>query len=84
MSNGDKKGTKVEGFRLTDEQRDFQKKVGQLQDIKKLLGLATLQEKARFGSLMELWQGLEEEFLRLSPPSESTKELEGMDFNIRY
>lgn len=80
----DKKGEKVEGFRLTDEQKSFQKKVRTLNEVKQLLSLETLRQKAKFQNLQELWRNLEEEYSRVVPPTEAARELEGMDFDIRY
>ena len=86
----DKKGAKVEGYKLTPEQKGFQKRYRALQQMRLMLEAATFQEKAKFQNIQEMWKQLEGQFqmLQQNTPAEPTQELSGMNFapdmNIKY
>lgn len=78
----DKRGTKVESFKLTPEQKKFQKDFKRLRSIQSLLEGATLVNSERTKRLQELWNELNAEFeaLKFNIPKESVFELQGMNF----
>lgn len=79
---GDVKGNKVEKYKLTPGQVDFQKRFKNLQQMRILLEAATLQKKTEFKNLQEMWKSLEGQYqmLQQSAPGEATHELSGMSF----
>jgi len=76
----DKRGDAVESFKLTPEQMTFQKKFGNIKKIGEVLNLRMFQLKQETEELKGLYQVLDQEAQNLSPPEESTFELDGMNF----
>jgi len=81
----DKRGEKVEKWKLTDEQKNWTKKYKVADRMKQMLQNATLIEKRRIGTLSSLWKllsGTMNELLE-TIPQEKITELQGMDFSER-
>lgn len=78
----DQKGARVESYRITPEQRKFQKsfaKLSQLRDVlsKRSLGLAYAQATTK-QMLQQVVVGMS----KLKLPKEGVKELPGMNFSV--
>jgi acyl carrier protein phosphodiesterase len=78
----DKRGEKVEKFKLTDSQSKWLKTFRKIKGIERILQAETLKKKEEFSSLSQMWQSLQEgvKQLEMEIPEEQTRELQGMDF----
>ena len=78
----DIRGSAVENFKLTPEQKQFQKKLGTIKQVGEVLNARMLQLREESEQLKDLYMVLDEEAKTLSPPEESTFELDGMNFPV--
>ena len=78
----DKREGKVEGFRITPQQRSWSRAWKRHRQIMNLLEGATLQHQAKSRALQGIWQELQRSHLALrhAQPRKEVFELEGMDF----
>jgi len=78
----DIRGNKVEGFKLTDQMKDWTKQFKATKRMHQMLQGATLIEKSRVDKLKDLWRYLAISWdgIKGSIPEEQLKELQGMDF----
>ncbi len=76
----DKREAPVEKYKLTKEQLDFQKRFKQLQKVRALLQLGTLDVMQRMETMQDLWKSLNLEAQMLQPPEKPINELPGMNF----
>jgi len=74
------RGKKVEKYKLTPEQLEFQRKIKALQDTQKLLELGTIKFQRDAQDLRDMWEMLNEEFENIKPPLKKVRELPEMDF----
>jgi hypothetical protein len=77
----DKRGLPVPTVQLTSEQVSFQKKFSQLQKVRGLLEQKGLQIKQDMGTLTKLYGTLNQEYQKLQIPTESIRDLSGMNFS---
>lgn len=78
----DVKGLKVENFRLTRGQLDFQKKVKRVDQIRTALRMKFQLMKQEMDNLGLLANALEEGASKIQPPEEGVRDLPGMDFGV--
>jgi hypothetical protein len=78
----DPRGKPVEKYKLTDEQKSFQKRYKRLKQVQSIIEGATLANMAQAKNITQLWQELESGFQHLSllAPPEQTREFLGMNF----
>jgi hypothetical protein len=76
----DVRGEKVENFRLTKEQMDFQRKTKSVNQIRLALQLKLGMIRKEADNLKVLYDALEQEAQGIQIPQEPIKELPGMNF----
>jgi len=78
----DIRGEKVEGFKLTDQMKNWTKQFKATKRMHQMLQGATLIEKSRVDKLKDLWRylAISYEGLKGSIPEEQLRELQGMNF----
>jgi len=79
----DVRGKPVEGYKLSDGQKNFQKQFKRLREIGEMLEAATLTKQMEMEDLRQMWLRLGQEIKALPIPQQATRELEGMDFETQ-
>jgi len=77
----DIKGDLVPKYRLTDEQKGFQKKFARYQKVRKLLEAESMRIQYESKNVTDMWLELNKQMKTLQPPPEQVKELDGMNFD---
>lgn len=80
MDGIDIKGKSVQAFKLTDGQKKFQRHFQGIQKVRKLLQLKSLALKQQVDQTTLMWNKLNEIAGQLQPPTEMTRDIEGMNF----
>ena len=76
----DLRGKDVEKWKLTDEQKSFQKQVKSYEKIREILNTRSLMISYEAKKVTDMMLELNKRFKMLQPPSQQVRELDGMNF----
>ena len=76
----DEKGTKVEKYKLSEEQLEFAKKFKRMQKVRKLLEERVIKLNMESAKIQEIFKQLDEEAQALDVPKETLRNFPDQDF----